>query len=312
MNNKLTLTGANKLFFAFTVVFLIYQFAAGIYLGEAMLDSIYVFLIINQALIASFVLIYCKVKKINIKETFKFKKLELLPALLIVLMSVPAILAATMLNNIFAYLLQNIIDLPPATLPVPKNVFELIMGIVIVGILPGTCEELMHRGFLLTAYEKRGSYKAVVIVSILFGLFHFDTTNLFGPIFLGLLIGYYVVRTGSIFAGILAHFLNKEIAEVIQLLFYDPVQSEAARLTGEELLGIIAMGVVALIIGSGLLFLFRKVTEGKSVIIPPISRVRQDVRAVLSHWPVMAVLVMYILWTLFYIFTFMAAKFLGM
>ena len=64
------------------------------------------------------------------------------------------------------------------------------------------CEELMHRGFLLTAYERRGSYRAVVIIAILFGLFHFDIMNLAGPIFLGLIIGYYVIRTGSIFAGI--------------------------------------------------------------------------------------------------------------
>lgn len=312
MNNKLTLTGANKLFFAFTAVFLIYQFIAAIYLGEALLDNIYVFLLINQALIASFVLIYCRVKKISIRETFKIRKLELLPALLIVLMAVPAILAATMLNNIVAYLLQFIIEVPPTTLPVPKNVQELITGILIVGIAPGVCEELMHRGFLLTAYERRGSYKAVVIVSILFGLFHFDITNLLGPIFLGLLIGYYVVRTGSILAGMLAHFLNNAIAEVIQFLFSDPVQTEQVTLAGEELLGIIAMGIGASIIGSGLLYVFRKVTEEKSVIIPPISSVRQDVRAVLSHWPVAAVLAMYILWTLFYIFSLMAAKFLAM
>ena len=77
----------------------------------------------------------------------------------------------------------------------------------------------MHRGFLLTAYERRGSYRAVVIVAILFGLFHFDIMNLLGPIFLGAVFGYYVIRTDSIFAGILAHFLNNAIVVVIQYLW---------------------------------------------------------------------------------------------
>lgn len=312
MNNKLTLTGANKLFFAFTVVFLLYQFIAGIFLGEVLLDNMYVFLIINQVLIASFVLIYCKAKKISIKETFRFKKLDLLPALLIILLSIPALLAATMLNNIVAYLLQFIVELPPTNLPVPKNITELIVGIAIIGITPGVCEELMHRGFLLTAYERRGSYKAVIIVSILFGLFHFDVTNLVGPIFLGMIIGYYVVRTGSIFAGMLAHFLNNAIAEIIQYLWSDPTPAESISLTGEELLGIIGMGIAALAVTAVLLYFFRKVTEGKSVIMPSISKTRGDVRAILSHWPVTAVLVLYILWTLFYIFTFMAVKYIGM
>ena len=41
MKNKLTLTGANKLFFAFTVVLLAYQVIAGILLGGALLENVY-------------------------------------------------------------------------------------------------------------------------------------------------------------------------------------------------------------------------------------------------------------------------------
>jgi len=310
MNNKLTLTGANKLFFAFTVVFMLYQLLAGIFFGEALLDNVYVLLVINQALIASFVLIYCIVKKINIKETFRFKKLDLLPAILIVLLAVPAMLVASMLNNILVYFLQFIMDVPASTLPVPKTVSELAVGILLIGVLPGVCEELMHRGFLLKAYERRGSYKAVVIVAILFGLFHFDITNLLGPIFLGLLIGYYVVRTGSIFAGMLAHFMNNTIAQLIQFMFADQEPAEYIRLSLQELIGIIGLGIVSLVVVAGLLYLFKKVTEGKAEIVPPISRTRDDVRAVITHWPIIAVIAMYVLWTLFYILVSIASRYL--
>lgn len=312
MKNKLTLTGANKLFFAFTVVLLAYQVIAGILLGGALLENVYTIVIINQVLIVSFVLIYCIVKKIDIRETFRFNKLGLAPALLIVLLSVPLFLAATMLNNIVAYGLQFTGQLPRQGLPVPETPWELAVGIFIIALLPGMCEEMMHRGFLLTAYERRGSYRAAVIVAILFGLFHFDLLNLAGPVLLGLVFGYYVVRTDSIFAGILAHFLNNAIAEVIQYLWGDPEPGVTLTISWQELLGIIAVGVPALVTAAVLLFLFRRITEGKTKIIPPISRPGQDAKAVLTHWPVAAVMILYVIMTMLNLFAMMVMKYLPM
>ena len=309
MKNKLTLTGANKLFFAFTVVFLAYQFIAAFFLGEVLYDNIYTIIIINEVLVASFVLIYCFARKIDIRETFRIKKLGLAPALFITLLSVPLFLAATMLNNFVAYGLQFIADLPPQSLPVPKTPGELAVAVLITGVMPGVCEELMHRGFLLTAYERRGSYRAVVIVAILFGLFHFDIMNLLGPIFLGAVFGYYVIRTDSIFAGILAHFLNNAIVVVIQYLWGDPSSVESLSLSWQELLGIITIGVPALAVAAVLLFLFKQITEGKTRIVQPVSRPGKDVKTVLSHWPIAAVMVLYIIMAILNLVLMMLMKF---
>ena len=309
MKNKLTLTGANKLFFAFTVVFLAYQFIAAFFLGEVLYDNIYTIIIINEVLVASFVLIYCFARKIDIRETFRIKKLGLAPALFITLLSVPLFLAATMLNNFVVYGLQFIADLPPQSLPVPKTPGELAVAVLITGVMPGVCEELMHRGFLLTAYERRGSYRAVVIVAILFGLFHFDIMNLLGPIFLGAVFGYYVIRTDSIFAGILAHFLNNAIVVVIQYLWGDPSSVESLSLSWQELLGIITIGVPALAVAAVLLFLFKQITEGKTRIVQPVSRPGKDVKTVLSHWPIAAVMVLCIIMAILNLVLMMLMKF---
>jgi membrane protease YdiL (CAAX protease family) len=311
MNNKLTFTGANKLFFAFCAVFLVYQIVIGAVFGMAVYDHMYAIVLINEFMIAVFVIVYCLVKKINIRETFRLNKLGIVPALLITAAAIPAFLTATMLNNIVVYFLQFIGNIPSDSFPVPRSPAELAVGILVIGVAPGICEELMHRGFLLSAYEKRGSYKAVVLVSILFGIFHFDITNLLGPIFLGLIIGYYVVRTDSIFAGMLAHFLNNTLAEVIQYINRDYTQPETITLTAEELMGVIAVGIPAMIITAGLLFAFKRVTEGRSVIRPSISRTGQDIKAVLSYWPVIAVIVLYILMAIIYIFTIAFTKLMG-
>lgn len=311
MDRKLTFTGANKLFFAFCAVFIIYQVIIGFIFGTDVYDHMYTIVLINESMIAGFVIVYCLVKKINLKETFRLNKLRLAPALLIIVTTIPAFFVATMLNGIVIYLLQFIGEIPSQGIPVPQNPAELALGIAIIGIAPGICEELMHRGFLLKAYEKRGSYKAVIMVSILFGLFHFDITNLAGPIFLGLIIGYYVVRTDSIFAGMLAHFLNNSFAEIIQYINRNTVQSQTVTMSAEELVGVLILGTFGLIITAGFLYAFKLVTEGRSDILPSISGIRQDAKAVLTYWPVISVIVLYIIMAAMTIFSFAVSKLAG-
>ena len=312
MNKKLTLTGANVLFLIFCVVFIAYQLILGVLLGEELNSHIYTIVLINEfVMILAPVLIYCAAKRINIKEAFRFNKPGLAPMLLIAAISVPAYFVAAMLNNILVFFLQFIGDLPAQSIPVPGSVPELIAGILIVAVVPGVCEEIMHRGFLLRAYERRGSYKAVVITAIYFGIFHFDITNFFGPVFLGLIIGYYVVRTNSIFAGMLAHFLNNTIAELLQYFLPDKSRPEKLTVTWQELQGLILLGIVCFLIMMALLALFKKATDGRAVIIPPLTNARNDLKSILSHWPVILILLIYFFMMLFYILTIAMLKFIG-
>lgn len=295
MNNKPTLTGVNIMFFIFTVIFLTYQVMLGMLLGPSLNDYVFIIIIINEVLIVSSILIYSLVKKLNIRETFRLNKLGIVPALLIIAMSLPATYAAGMFNSLLIYPLQFIGDIPAQNVPTPGNLPQLLAGIAIIAVLPGVCEEIMHRGLLLKAYEKRGSYKAVVFVAIFFGLFHFDITNLLGPVFLGLIIGYYVVRTNSIFAGMLAHFMNNAIAVTLRFLIREPAR-ETLELSGSEFLASLAMGIGSLCVISVLMYVFSIVTKGKSVIVPRISGARQDIKAVFTHWPIILII-------LFYVFT---------
>lgn len=307
---RLTLTGANVLFFIFTVIFMAYQFIAGIILGTEIYNKIYGFVLVNEFLIVASVLIYCIIKRVNIWKTFRFNKVKVLPAILILLTAAPASYAASMFNNIVIYLLQFIGDIPNPGIPTPRNIPGLLVGILAIAVAPGICEEIMHRGLLLRAYEKRGTYKAVIIVSILFGLFHFDITNLIGPILLGLLIGYYVVRTNSILAGMFAHFLNNAFAEIMQYVAKQP-DTKTITISGTDLLQSVIYGIIGIIVVAGLLYIFRKVTVSTEKAVPPISRAGQDVKAVLSHWPIILVIVLYFLMALLYIFTIIATKYLG-
>lgn len=311
MNKKLTFTGANIFFLVFTLVFLAYQMILGFFMGSAIYDKMFLIITINELGILAFVLIYCLIKKINIKEAFRFNNPGFLPMVMITIISLPAIFVASMLNSLVIYFLQFIGDVPASTIPVPQNAQELLLGLLVVAVLPGICEELMHRGLLLRAYERRGSYKAVAVIAVFFGLFHFDITNLLGPIFLGLIIGYYVIRTNSIYAGIYAHFLNNMISVLVQYLSKAP-QAETLAISEVELVSSVVFGIISLAITIGLLYVFKKVTQKRAVVVAPIARVGQDIKAVLSHWPIIIVIVLYFLMTMLYILSILFTKVFGM
>ena len=83
--------------------------------------------------------------------------------------------------------------------------------LIVIALTPAICEELFFRGILMKslAYDPAG---AVCLSAALFALMHFDMTKLFPTFALGLFIGWVVLRTGNLKAGMLLHFINNAIS----------------------------------------------------------------------------------------------------
>jgi uncharacterized protein len=307
MNNKITIAGANLVFFIFVMLFLVFQIAllvASLFVGQEFIENnTYSFLLVNEyVLILIPSLVYLAVKRLNFRDVLRINPLGWKPASMIVLLSIPAYFTALMLNNIVVYLLQLVGEVPGQSIPVPGNWGELLVGVLIVGVSPALCEEVLNRGVLLRAYENRGSVKAVLFTAIIFGIFHFDVTNLLAPVFLGLLIGYYVLRTNSIFAGILAHFLNNTIAEFLQFFLKEGEPSEKAFVfSPAEFMYLIAGSIFGLLVVWALVRLFNRLEHWRSPLRPSISSIGKDVISIVTHWPITVVLALYVLLAALYI-----------
>ncbi len=309
MNHRPKITDVNYLFFIFVMIFMIFQVMLtiiGIFISmfyghnhmqNFLTDNFYIITLFSEYVIILMpVIIFILLKKHKFKEALKIKNPGILPLILIVLASVPAYVVALMFNNIVIYFLQFFGEIPYNQVPVPQNVFQLFIGIFVVALTPAICEEFMHRGLFLSAYERRGSYRAIIITAVFFGLFHFDITNLLGPVFLGLVIGYYVIRTNSIFAGILAHLLNNTIAQLLQYFTRDTSgQGNGNRLVSQDMFYLILVGLLAIIILFVIMVLFNLSTKRKAQIMPPLASLGQDVISVFTHWPVVIVIITYII-----------------
>src|SRR5690606_39241787 len=63
-----------------------------------------------------------------------------------------------------------------------------------------------------------GKTATIIIVGILFGLFHMSIYRLIPTTVLGILISYIVLSTGSIYNGIVFHLVNNGTAVILEML----------------------------------------------------------------------------------------------
>lgn len=90
---------------------------------------------------------------------------------------------------------------------------NFVTSILLIAVLPAICEELMFRGFMLTAFsEKLKPYQAIIGVGVLFALMHMSLVRFVPTFILGCYLCFVMKKTKSIFVPMLIHFLNNAIA----------------------------------------------------------------------------------------------------
>jgi membrane protease YdiL (CAAX protease family) len=92
--------------------------------------------------------------------------------------------------------------------------------LVFVVLLP-LCEELAFRGFILSGLQRRFSpWKAVMLSTFLFALYHMNVFQFIPAFLLGLVLGLLALRTRSIWPGVLLHALHNAL--FLGALFLEP------------------------------------------------------------------------------------------
>jgi membrane protease YdiL (CAAX protease family) len=92
------------------------------------------------------------------------------------------------------------------------GVVNLIIMILTTAVLPGICEEIMHRGMILQSYKTFGVKNAIVISSLLFGLMHLNISQFFYATIIGFIIAIVDLSSDNIIPGIIIHFVNNALS----------------------------------------------------------------------------------------------------
>ncbi len=158
------------------------------------------------------VIIFLFIGKYDIKGTLKLRKIKpinylVIPALMIFSLPIVAIVNAITLGLIRLIFGKNL----PVDQIAVSDVPTLLIAILVIGVSAAVCEETLFRGLISKSYERYGVIASLAITSILFGILHRDIQKCIGVTLLGVLIGFIVYRTQSIYAGMIAHFTNNTI-----------------------------------------------------------------------------------------------------
>lgn len=178
-------------------------------------------------------------------------------AALSVLTAAVAVLFINCVSQLWFILIQCMGGTIPASgVAVPTTVRGLASAVILSAVLPGVCEELLFRGLMLSAWEERGSLRAVTTVSLLFTLLHGNLLGIPSEFICGVLLACIVISSGSLFAGMVFHTVFNSTLLIASYWARTVETGAEAAYTGA--LSLLPFLLGALLFGSILMFLMRR------------------------------------------------------
>ncbi|MBD8048229.1 MAG: CPBP family intramembrane metalloprotease [Clostridium argentinense] len=197
------------------------------------------------------VVVYLLASKENAKNTLKLNKLPLKDIPLLILLSIacqPMIMGLSGISslispNSFSNVMIN-----------PVSETSMVLTIFFIGLVPAIFEELVYRGVILSGYDNANIKTAALFSGLYFAYMHLDIQRLLYTLALGILFGYLVRITKSIYSSMICHFLVNSIQMVylkIMLSRHEEMISAAESATDSAALGIgtILIFVAMIVVG---------------------------------------------------------------
>jgi len=113
---------------------------------------------------------------------------------------------------------------PPVAGLQARSLPHLLWILLCAAVLPGVCEEVLFRGVLQGVLRRRGERWAVLVTALLFAAYHLHPWIFVPALFLGIVFGTLVQRTGSLLPGILAHTATNTMAYTMLYRYGDDAE----------------------------------------------------------------------------------------
>ena len=208
----------NKTFFKINLIYFVAIISVAIVflLGYARIlknDLLTTFLIQIVVMLAIPILLYSLLMKKSLKGTLNdigLKKISTKMVAISIILGFVLYFINSFVADAFAAIITLFgYETLPTTSTTNLTYGLLFKELILSCVLPGICEEVLHRGILLHANRKQTNTKfCLIISSILFGLTHLNIRQFFYASILGFLIGYVTLVANSIIPGMIIHFMN--------------------------------------------------------------------------------------------------------
>jgi len=191
----------------------------------------------NQLLIIGVPLFMVWYTKKEFKPTFSIKVPKLTSALGAVLLEISLFVVVMLLSALLTKIFPQDVEVVNQTFDVMLNGIPFWVALLIIALLPAVCEEILFRGYLFSATKNRFKpILAMVIVAVVFGVFHMSLSKFFTTGLLGFVFCYVVYKTGSLALSCLMHFINNAISVVV--MYYGEELQDIMPMFFKDTLGV--------------------------------------------------------------------------
>ena len=131
----------------------------------------------------------------------------------------------------------------------PHSVGGILLFYLSTAVVPALIEEMALRGIIMQTLRRYGDMFAIVCSALIFGLMHCNLMQIPFAFIAGIVIGYAVLVTESVWTGVIIHFLNNAFTVTVSIVddFYG-IESEAYALCNIAFNVFILIGIVLTVI----------------------------------------------------------------
>lgn len=193
--------------------------------------------LITEGLMLTSAVVFVLLTKGSLKEGFKFKKPSfrgIWGSLLIYFGSYIIIMAVSLLVN---YLM------PEASNEVSESLYYFFTNdmpplatFLILSVPPAFCEEMLFRGAVVYGLKGMKKWTVVLIVGVVFGIFHTNIIRFFPTAILGIAFTFVYLKSENLFYPMLLHFINNAFSALSILFLSDPSAMELSSSFGVPLI----------------------------------------------------------------------------
>jgi uncharacterized protein len=136
----------------------------------------------------------------------------------------------------------------------------LAVNLVVMAIIPALGEELLFRGIFQRIFSNwaRNVHWGIMITAFIFSVVHFEFYGFLPRLAFGVMFGYFLLWSGSIWLPILAHFINNSISVVLYYLIANGMVNKKIADVGAISDRLPLIIISGLFLGTGLYLLYKK------------------------------------------------------
>lgn len=129
----------------------------------------------------------------------------------------------------------------------PSGFMEVLIYIINFAVLPALFEEFAFRCVLLQPLRRYGDWFAILATSFCFAILHGNMVQIPFAFIVGIALGYFCIKTKSIWTSVTIHFLNN-LFSVVTTIYYDRHPDSSVFFYYVVTSAIVFAGVIAMIL----------------------------------------------------------------